>query len=167
LHSPTSPSMPPQTRWALRVLWGCLITSAVTGMWREIAPVVETTLVSAGTNDSIYRVTLATALLALLLLFTPKFIGILVGAGMLLLVARKQHWSRWVLVLGVAGSGMLEAHTISGFGVSSLQFPALVLNLVLLVLMAAAVGFLFSSETAEWIRSGPKKDASQVTDQTA
>jgi hypothetical protein len=139
--------------WALRAFWAAWAVALLLGLWVQMRPAAETVL-GAYPNHGV-RLFIVLVFAALLLMLTPKFLGSLIAAVMLVLVARRVAWSRWVLLVGLAASIVALAgegrHILLTGGL--LSSPALFfLRVALLVVMGVATAQLFSASSTDWLK---------------
>jgi hypothetical protein len=156
MNTGTSSEMPLRVSLALRTFWVVLAVSVVLGMWVELGPAIANLRLKDPSSNLSARLLLALAIAVFILLLTPKFIGSVIAAIMLVLAARRIVWSRWVLLLSLLATAVvlaLETHSALSSEPPRQHLVVALIELLLLAVLAIATAQLFSSEATAWFKA--------------
>ena len=143
----TPKAAPTSVRLALNLGWLTVLAVLVAKFWP-----FWTNAAAMLPPDTNWLARLIAMLVAsLFLLFTPFFIGQLVAAVCLVLLARRRGWARWLFLAGVLVSIMLTVAIKVG-RVVLIPAMSFYVQLLLLAVEVLFVVLLFARSSDEWFR---------------
>jgi hypothetical protein len=149
-------AIPDRVALGLRVFWIAWGVALALGLYLELRQIYDYMESTKADNPFQASTILGLILAVPILLLTPKFIGSVVGAVMLVLVAKRKGWSRWILLVSLIASGaalVISVRATLGHEMSASQIWILALSGLLYLAMVAGLVQFFTTEATVWFRS--------------